>query len=80
MTNGNIDATRLVSIIERVERLEAEKKAIQSDISDIYAEAKSAGYEPKTIRDCIKLRAMDAATRQESGYLLDTYKNALGIE
>lgn len=71
-------AKRLLSIIERVERLEEERKALQADIKDIYTEAKSAGYDVPTIRLLIKRRAEDAAKREEREALLETYLAALG--
>ena len=76
---GGIAADRLRSLIERIERLEEEKKAISSDIRDIFAEAKSAGFDVKIMRAVIKLRKMNAADRDEQEFLLDTYKKALDI-
>lgn len=71
-------AKRLLSIIERVERLEEEKKALGEDVKDIFKEAKSAGYDVPTIRLLIKRRAEDAAKREEREALLETYLAALG--
>ena len=76
---GGIDANRLRSIIERIERLEEEKTAITSDIRNIFAEAKLAGFDVKIMRAVIKLRKMNAADRDEQEFLLDTYKKALDI-
>ena len=76
---GGIATDRLRSLIERIERLEEEKKAISSDIRDIFAEAKSAGFDVKIMRAVIKLRKMNAADRDEQEFLLDTYKKALDI-
>ena len=76
---GGIAAYRLRSLIERIERLEEEKKAIASDIKDIFAEAKSAGFDVKIMKAVIKLRKMNAADRDEQEFLLDTYKKALDI-
>lgn len=76
---GGFAADRLRSLIERIERLEEEKKAISSDIRDIFAEAKSAGFDVKIMRAVIKLRKMNAADRDEQEFLLDTYKKALDI-
>lgn len=76
---GDIDANRLRSIIERIERLEEEKTAITSDIRDIFAEAKSAGFDAKILRAVIKLRKMNAADRDEQEYLIETYRKALDI-
>ena len=74
---GGIVADRLRSLIERIERLEEEKKAIASDIRDIYAEAKGAGFDTKIMKTIIKLRNMNAADRDEQDMLLDTYRRAL---
>lgn len=71
-------AQRLLSIIERIERLEEEKKALQADIKDVYTEAKSAGFDAPTIRLIIKRRAEDEAKRQEREALLEAYLAALG--
>lgn len=76
---GGIDANRLRSIIERIERLEQEKSGITSDIRDIFAEAKSAGFDTKILRAMIKLRKMNAADRDEQEYLIETYRKALDI-
>ena len=76
---GGIDSTRLLSLIERIERLEEEKSAISSDINDVYAEAKSAGFDTKIMREIIKLRKMNAADRDEKEFLLETYRKALDI-
>lgn len=76
---GGIDNKRLKSLIERVERLEEEKKAIASDIRDVFAEAKAIGFDVKIMRAIIKLRNMNAADRDEQEFLLDTYKRALDM-
>lgn len=76
---GGIAAKQLITIIERVEKLEEEKAGIGSDIKDIYIEAKGNGYDVKTIRKCVALRKKDAAEREEEEYLLDTYKRAVGL-
>lgn len=77
--NEALNESRLRSLIERIERLEEEKKAVSGDIRDIFAEAKSAGFDPKIMRAIIKLRNMNAADRDEQEYLLDTYKKALDL-
>ena len=74
-----ISADRLKSFVERIEKLIEERKSISDDIKDIYSEAKGVGYDVKTIRKVIALRAMDAADRAEQETLLDTYCHALGI-
>ncbi len=76
---GGIAADRLRSLIERIERLEEEKAAIASDVRDVFAEAKSAGFDVKIMRTILKLRKMNAADRDEQEYLLDVYKKALDI-
>lgn len=79
MEEKQIAADRLRSLIERIERLEEEKKALSADIRDVFAEAKSAGFDPKIMRAIIKLRKMNAADRDEQECLLDTYRRALDI-
>lgn len=76
---GGISVDRLKSLIERIERLEEEKKGIQDDIKDIYAEAKSAGFDTKIMKTIIKLRKMSAADRDEQEALLETYRKAIGL-
>jgi len=76
---GGIAADRLRSLIERVEHLEEEKKGIQGDIKDIYAEAKSAGFDTKIMKTIVKLRKMNAADRDQEEAVLDLYKKAVGL-
>jgi len=73
-----IAASQLKSFIERIERLEEEKAGIATDIREVYAEAKSTGFEPKVMRQVIKLRKMDRDDRQEQEALLDLYLSAVG--
>lgn len=68
---------KLREYIERIERLEEEKKDVQSDIKEVYAEAKSQGYDKKALKAVIKLRKMDEADRQDYENALDTYMAAL---
>lgn len=77
----NSEATddRLRLLIERTERLEEEKKGIQDDIRDVYAEAKAVGYDPKIMRQIVKLRKMNPDDRREQEMLLETYCIALGL-
>ncbi len=75
----NESAERLRSYIERVERLEEEKKGLASDIKDIYAEAKSAGFDVKVMRALVRERKTDAMTMEEFLTLLDVYRKALGM-
>ena len=76
---GGIAADRLRSLIERVERLEEERKALAGDIKDIYAEAKGAGFDVKVIRQIIRIRAQEPAEVEEQETLLDVYRRALGM-
>jgi uncharacterized protein (UPF0335 family) len=69
----------LRQFIERVERLEEEKKSIADDIRDVYAEAKANGYDTKIMRMVVRLRKMETHTRQEQDAILETYRVALGI-
>jgi uncharacterized protein (UPF0335 family) len=71
---------RLRLLIERIERLEEEKKGIADDIRDTYAEAKAVGYDAKIMRQIVRLRKMALDDRREMDMLLDTYKAALGLE
>ena len=77
--SGNVSAERLRSIVERIERLNEERKALLSDTKDIYAEAKSAGFDVKTMRVLIKIREQDPAAVEERETLLDVYRRALGM-
>lgn len=76
---GGIAADRLRSIVERIERLTEERKALQSDIKDVMAEAKGAGFDPKVIRLLIRLRALPQAEVEEQETILDLYRRALGM-
>ncbi|WP_138064770.1 DUF2312 domain-containing protein [Azospirillum sp. SYSU D00513] len=76
---GGIAADRLKSFVERIERLEEEKRGLQEDVKEVYAEAKGTGFDVKIIRQIIRLRKMDKADRQEQEALLDLYKEALGM-
>jgi uncharacterized protein (UPF0335 family) len=75
----NIAADQLRLLIERIERLEEEKKGIADDINDVYGEAKSTGFDVKTIRTIVRLRKMEKHHRDEAEMLLETYKQALGL-
>ena len=77
--HNGIAKDQLLSIIERIERLEEEKKGIADDIKEVYAEAKSNGFDTKTLRKVIAMRKMDQAEGQEQEALLDIYMNALGM-
>ena len=80
MTDVNgVDAPKLLSYVERVERLNEEVKALQTDIKEIYDEAKSNGYDVKALKAIISLRKLDEAEREEAETVLDVYKAALGM-
>ncbi len=78
-TNGEVSGTRLKSFIERVERLEEEKKTLAEDIRDVYSEAKATGFEPKIMRKIVSLRKTNLEKRREEQELLDLYMAALGM-
>ena len=75
-----IAGDRLRQLVERIERLEEDRKALSADIREVYAESKAIGFEPKIMRQIVKLRAMDIGEAREQELLLDTYKHALGME
>ena len=77
--SGGVAVDRLRSLVERIERLEAERKALSGDIKDIYAEAKSAGFDPKVLRQLIRIRKQEAAEVEEQETMLDIYRRALGM-
>lgn len=76
---GGVAADRLRSIIERVERLESERKALGDDIKDVFTEAKSAGFDVKVLRQIIRLRKQEPSEVEEQETLLDIYRRALGM-
>lgn len=76
---GGIAADRLRSLVERIERLEEERRALGGDIKDIFAEAKSAGFDVKVLRQLIRLRKQEPAEIEEQESLLDVYRRALGM-
>ena len=78
MADTSVAAGQLRSLIERIERLEEEKKAIADDIKDVYGEAKSNGFDTKVLRQVVRIRKQDQAERQEQEALLDLYLGALG--
>ena len=77
---GGVAGKRLISVIERVERLEEEKSALAEDIKDILGEAKATGFDVKIIRTTIRLRKKAKEERQEEEELIELYKMALGME
>ncbi|HKM69954.1 MAG TPA: DUF2312 domain-containing protein [Stellaceae bacterium] len=76
---GGVAGEQLKSFIERIERLEEEKSALSGDIKEVYAEARGNGFEPKIMRQIIKIRKMDKQELDEEESLLDVYKRALGM-
>lgn len=75
-----IDSARLLSYVERVERLEEEKAALQNDIKEIYAEAKASNFDVKAIKELVKIRKKDEKERQAEEYIVEQYRKALGID
>lgn len=74
---GGIAGDRIRSLIERIERLEEEKRALAEDIKEVYSEAKGTGFDVKIMRQIVALRKMDASDRDEMEALIDVYKRAL---
>ena len=79
MSEATVSDEQLRLFIERIERLEEEKKGIADDIRDVYAEAKAVGYDAKIMRQIVRLRKMTPDDRREMEMVLDTYKAALGL-
>jgi uncharacterized protein (UPF0335 family) len=77
---GGVAGDQLEQYISRIENLEEEKATIASDIREVFAEAKSNGFDNKIMRQILKLKGMDESDRQEQEHLLDLYKRALGID
>jgi uncharacterized protein (UPF0335 family) len=80
MASNAVDGGHLRAFIERIEKLEEEKRAIADDIKDVYAEAKGTGFDPKVMRKIISLRRQDKHKREEEEEILDLYLSALGME
>ena len=78
-TSQSVAAGQLRALIERIERLEEEKKTISEDIKEIYAEAKGTGFDIKALRTIVRLRKKDQAEREEEEAMIDLYKTALGM-
>ncbi|MDI9848996.1 DUF2312 domain-containing protein [Rhodoblastus sp. 17X3] len=78
MSTSTLDGGHLKSFIERIERLEEEKKALADDIKDVYAEAKGNGYDAKIMRKIVSIRKQDETKRREEEEILDLYLSALG--
>ncbi|WP_457795576.1 DUF2312 domain-containing protein [Methylocystis sp. S23] len=80
MNNDAVDGGHLRAFIERIEKLEEEKRAIADDIKDVYGEAKGTGFDPKILRKIVSLRRQDKHKRQEEEEILGLYLSALGME
>lgn len=76
---ANVSGARLKSFLERIERLEEEKKGLSDDIKDIYSEAKGTGFEPRIMRKIISLRKTNLEKRREETELLELYMSAIGM-
>ena len=76
---GGIAADALLQTITRIERLEAEKKALADDVKDVYAQAKSQGFDPKIVRQIVALRKLERSDREEAEQLLELYMAAIGM-
>jgi uncharacterized protein (UPF0335 family) len=75
----NAIANQLKAVVERIERLEEEKKALADDIRDVYAEAKGTGFDVKALRAIVRMRKQDVNERKEQEALIETYLHALGM-
>lgn len=79
-TSGEVSSDRLRSFIMRIEKLEEQKATVAEDVKDVYSEAKSTGFDVKTIRKIVSLRKLEIEKRREEEELLDLYKSAIGME
>lgn len=77
--NELVAASRLQTLMERIEKLEEDKQGVNEDIKQVYLEAKGEGFDTKIMRMIVRLRKLDGAARQELDHLLDLYRTALGI-
>ena len=77
---GGVAGEQLRTLIERIERLEADKEALTSDIRDVYTQAKAAGFSVKVVRQLVRLRKMDKEERDEQEALLEVYRQAIGMD
>lgn len=80
MSNSDVNASHLTAFIERIERLEVERKERAEDINEVFAEAKGSGYDVKIMRKIVRLRAMDPDKRAEEVAILELYASALGLQ
>ena len=79
MVNGGVAGDQLRQLVERIERLEEEKRALADDVKDVYAEAKANGFDTKTLRQVVRLRKQEPNERAEQEAILDLYLQALGM-
>lgn len=79
MADGIVAADQLRLFVERIERIEEEIRGANDDKRDIYSEAKANGFDPKIIKEIVKLRRMETHTRQERDAILETYRQAIGV-
>lgn len=79
MAKSGFAKEHLRAFVERIERLEEEKKALADDIREVYSEAKGTGFDTKVMRQVVRLRKLESADRQEQEAMLDLYLNALGM-
>lgn len=77
--NNQIEPTELLNLVKRIEKLEEDAKQVAEDIKEVYSQAKAQGFDPKYIKQCIKLRAKDPEQLEEEDELLEMYRKALGI-
>lgn len=80
MTDSNISDDKLRLLVERIERLEEEKKGIADDIRDVYSEAKAVGYDIKILRRVVRIRRIEAEARREQAAITELYCGALGMD
>jgi len=80
MTSNSVDSGHLKAFIERIEKLEEEKRAIADDIKDVYGEAKGSGFDPKIMRKIVSLRRQEKGKREEEAEILELYLEALGMQ
>lgn len=78
-TGANFAKGQLRALVERIEKLEEEKKALAEDVREVYAEAKGAGFDVKALRAVVRLRMQDSEQRKEHEALVDLYRDALGL-
>lgn len=78
--SNTLDGDHLLAFIERIEKLEEEKKAVSDDVKDVYAEAKGTGFDPKMIRKVVAIRKQDKAKRQEEEAILQLYLASVGLD